>query len=75
MRGQVLRIGQLQHDELDPLGFHGRARLQACNTTAGAEIVASPHKQDYGSFYSARDPEGNLWSFGTYSPQLSPSAG
>jgi uncharacterized glyoxalase superfamily protein PhnB len=35
---------------------------------AGAEIVAGPDHQDYGSFYSARDPEGNLWSFGTYDP-------
>ncbi len=37
-------------------------------TAAGAEIVDGPQQQDYGSFYSARDPEGNLWSFGTYRP-------
>src|SRR5436309_10937091 len=38
---------------------------------AGAEIVREPTDQDYGSRdYSARDPEGNLWSFGTYSPEL-----
>src|SRR5579883_1734059 len=35
---------------------------------AGAEIVEGPQTQDYGSFYSARDPDGNLWSFGTYAP-------
>jgi uncharacterized glyoxalase superfamily protein PhnB len=35
---------------------------------AGAEIVSEPEHQDYGSFYGARDPEGNLWSFGTYRP-------
>ncbi len=35
---------------------------------AGAEIVDGPQNQDYGSFYAARDPEGNLWSFGTYEP-------
>ncbi|HEY3018716.1 MAG TPA: VOC family protein [Solirubrobacteraceae bacterium] len=36
---------------------------------AGAEIVMEPTDQDYGSRdYSARDPEGNLWSFGTYRP-------
>jgi len=35
---------------------------------AGAEITDEPNVQDYGSFYGARDPEGNLWSFGTYSP-------
>ena len=36
---------------------------------AGAEIVMEPTDQDYGSRdYAARDPEGNLWSFGTYKP-------
>jgi uncharacterized glyoxalase superfamily protein PhnB len=35
----------------------------------GAQIVREPVDQDYGSReYSARDPEGNLWSFGTYDP-------
>jgi uncharacterized glyoxalase superfamily protein PhnB len=37
---------------------------------AGAEIVDGPQTEDYGSFYSARDLEGNLWSFGTYRPAL-----
>src|SRR3712207_834382 len=36
---------------------------------AGAEVVYPLRDQDYGSRdYSARDPEGNLWSFGTYDP-------
>jgi uncharacterized glyoxalase superfamily protein PhnB len=36
---------------------------------AGAEIVSEPFDTDYGSRdYQARDPEGNLWSFGTYRP-------
>lgn len=36
---------------------------------AGAEIVRPLHDTDYGSRdYAARDPEGNLWSFGTYRP-------
>jgi uncharacterized glyoxalase superfamily protein PhnB len=36
---------------------------------AGAEILREPEDQEYGSRdYSARDPEGNLWSFGTYRP-------
>ena len=36
---------------------------------AGAEIVRELEDQDYGSRdYSARDFEGNLWSFGTYHP-------
>jgi uncharacterized glyoxalase superfamily protein PhnB len=45
--------------EVDAL--HDRAKA------AGAEIVMGPTDQDYGSRdFSARDPEGNLWSFGTY---------
>jgi uncharacterized glyoxalase superfamily protein PhnB len=41
----------------------GRARA------AGAEIVREPEDQDYGGRdYTARDPEGNVWSFGTYAP-------
>ncbi len=36
---------------------------------AGAEIVRELHDTDYGSRdYMARDPEGRLWSFGTYRP-------
>ncbi|MGH3759905.1 VOC family protein [Actinophytocola sp.] len=36
---------------------------------AGATIVRDLEHLDYGSHeYSARDPEGNLWSFGTYRP-------
>jgi uncharacterized glyoxalase superfamily protein PhnB len=39
-------------------------------TAAGAEIVRELEDQDYGSRdYSARDFEGNLWSFGTYRPE------
>jgi uncharacterized glyoxalase superfamily protein PhnB len=38
---------------------------------AGAEIVRELEEQDYGSRdYSARDFEGNLWSFGTYQPEV-----
>jgi uncharacterized glyoxalase superfamily protein PhnB len=36
---------------------------------AGAEVVRPIHDTDYGSRdYIVRDPEGNLWSFGTYRP-------
>ena len=36
---------------------------------AGATIERELSDQDYGSReYTARDPEGNLWSFGTYRP-------
>ncbi|MGW0363605.1 VOC family protein [Streptomyces sp. NPDC002990] len=37
----------------------------------GAEILMEPTDQDYGSRdYMARDGEGNIWSFGTYAPQV-----
>lgn len=36
---------------------------------AGAEIVMPPTDQDYGSRdFAARDPEGNVWCFGTHRP-------
>jgi uncharacterized glyoxalase superfamily protein PhnB len=36
---------------------------------AGAEIVMDIKDEDYGGRgYSARDPEGYLWSFGSYDP-------
>ena len=47
----------------DPDALHDRAKA------AGAEIVAPLTDQDYGSRdFSARDPEGNVWAFGTYNP-------
>ncbi|MGB7860001.1 MAG: VOC family protein [Acidimicrobiia bacterium] len=37
--------------------------------SSGAEIVAEPEEQDYGgAVYTLRDPEGNIWSFGSYDP-------
>jgi uncharacterized glyoxalase superfamily protein PhnB len=45
----------------DPDALHERA------LAAGAEITRKPFDTDYGSRdFAARDPEGNLWSFGTY---------
>jgi uncharacterized glyoxalase superfamily protein PhnB len=36
-------------------------------TAAGAEVVRELRYEDYGSLgFTVRDPEGNLWSFGTY---------
>lgn len=47
----------------DPDAHHQRAKA------AGAQIIKELEDQDYGSRdYSARDLEGNLWSFGTYDP-------
>lgn len=37
--------------------------------TAGAEVTLPPRDTDYGSReYTVRDPEGNIWSFGSYRP-------
>lgn len=50
-------------DDVD--GHYGRAKA------AGAEIVREPADTDYGARdYLARDPEGNLWGFGTYRPSV-----
>ena len=36
---------------------------------AGAEIVMAPEDQEHGGrLYCCRDPEGNLWCFGSYDP-------
>jgi len=46
-----------------PDALHDRA------LAAGAEIVMQLSDQDYGSReFAARDPEGNVWCFGTYRP-------
>lgn len=43
--------------------------------TAGADIFFEPADQDYGGrVYSARDPEGYVWSFGSYDPWAEPGA-
>ncbi|MEU2231736.1 MULTISPECIES: VOC family protein [Streptomyces] len=48
-------------DDVDE--HHARA------TEHGIEIVMPPTDQEYGSRdYTARDAEGNVWSFGTYAP-------
>jgi uncharacterized glyoxalase superfamily protein PhnB len=53
----------------DPNAHHTRAR------DAGATIERELSDQDYGSReYTARDPEGNLWSFGTYRPSAAGTA-
>jgi uncharacterized glyoxalase superfamily protein PhnB len=40
---------------------------------AGARVVMEPVDQPYGSRdHAVADPEGNIWSFGTYRPQVKP---
>ncbi|MEV5599288.1 VOC family protein [Streptomyces sp. NPDC052496] len=49
----------------DPDAHHRRAEQ------AGVETVLPLTDQDYGSReYTARDLEGNLWTFGTYAPAV-----
>ncbi|HET6734881.1 VOC family protein [Mycobacterium sp.] len=49
----------------DPDALYDRA------AAAGAEIIMGLTDQDYGSReFAARDPHGNVWSFGTYRPSL-----
>jgi uncharacterized glyoxalase superfamily protein PhnB len=53
-------------DDTDKL--HERA------VAAGAEIIREPYDTDYGSRdFAARDPEGNMWQFGTYRGEPTPS--
>ena len=52
-------------EEVD--AHHARA------VAAGAEIVQELVDQPYGSReYAVRDPEGNVWSVGSYRPQVTP---
>jgi uncharacterized glyoxalase superfamily protein PhnB len=52
----------------DPDGLHDRA------VKAGATVVRELHDTDYGSRdFAVRDPEGNLWSFGTYRGEPAPT--
>jgi len=49
----------------DPDALHDRAKA------AGAEITMGLTDQEYGSReFTAKDPEGNTWSFGTYHPEM-----
>ncbi len=52
----------------DPDAHYERAKA------AGATIIRELEDQDNGSRdYSAKDPEGNTWSFGTYDPAVAPT--
>ncbi len=85
-RSSILMLGQARDDEYgklvgdiggrrtdaiymavdDPDALHERVRA------AGARIEMELHDTDYGSRdFACRDPEGNLWSFGTYWPKTS----
>lgn len=82
-RGSIVMLGSFQDDDLGlraPTDLGGvnqgiyvviddAEAHYATAKAAGAEIVMELTRTDYGSHdYSAKDPEGNLWSFGTYHP-------
>ncbi|MCX8253627.1 hypothetical protein RHAL1_02912 [Beijerinckiaceae bacterium RH AL1] len=47
--------------------------LAAAAEAAGCETIMPPMDQGYGGrSYSARDPEGHVWSFGSYDPWAKP---
>ncbi len=65
MYGRRAGKGWLYMAVEDPDAHCQRARA------AGAEVLTELHDTDYGSRdYTARDLEGNLWSFGTYRPEV-----
>ena len=59
--GRVWKTAYVIVDDVD--AHHARA------AAAGARVTMPPEDQDYGGrLYSCRDPEGNLWNFGSYDP-------
>jgi uncharacterized glyoxalase superfamily protein PhnB len=56
------RLIYIAVDEIDALYAHAQE--------VGAEVAFAITDTDYGSRdFTLRDPEGNLWSFGTYRPE------
>lgn len=54
----------------DPDAHHARA------AAAGARVIMPVEDQDYGGrLYVCRDPEGHVWSFGSYDPWAGESSG
>jgi uncharacterized glyoxalase superfamily protein PhnB len=61
------RVTQSCYVVVEEIDAHYRRAKQA-----GARIVMEVADQDYGGrLYTARDPEGHLWSFGSYDPWAS----
>ncbi|KGK84656.1 glyoxalase [Stutzerimonas degradans] len=76
--GQLLR----QPDQLGGVSTQGiyvvvnsADALYTRAKAAGAQIVIDLKDEDYGGRgFTCRDPEGHLWSFGTYDPWADPAA-
>lgn len=80
----MIMIGQVRDDEYgsmigDPGNNGGKGIYVAVDDVealytrakaAGATILEEPIDRDYGNReFNCRDPEGNVWSFGTYWPK------
>jgi uncharacterized glyoxalase superfamily protein PhnB len=82
--GALLMLGPQREDAFGDHVGHGWTYVAiddpdarfARATAAGAEVVRPLTDEEYGSRdFSVRDPEGNLWSFGTYAPAVGAAAG
>ena len=83
-RGSLVMLGSQRgvdgHDFLSHTAGHGSVSLTADSAAqvdelyaraqaAGAKIMVPIEDTDYGSHaFTAADPEGNMWHFGTYDP-------
>jgi uncharacterized glyoxalase superfamily protein PhnB len=78
--GGVIMLGSDSRSSADVFGSHAGQgwtyvsvkdpdALFERAVAAGAEVLRPLEDTDYGSRdFSVRDPEGNIWSFGTYAP-------
>jgi uncharacterized glyoxalase superfamily protein PhnB len=81
----MIMLGQVRDDDYgaivgEPGGQGGKGMYVAVDDAdalfarakaAGATIEREPYDTDYGSRdFMCRDPEGNVWSFGTYWPKV-----
>ena len=63
-QGPEVKAGASVYVVVDDVEGHA-ARAEA----EGAEILMPPEAQEYGgSVYTCRDPQGGVWSFGSYDP-------
>lgn len=72
LQGTARSLGGTSQSPYIVVGEVDKLCVQA--RVAGADIVIEPNDEDYGGrSFSCRDPEGQLWNFGTYDPWASPS--
>jgi len=79
----MIMLGSVRDDDYGALvggpGTGGKSTYIACDDpdtlfarakAAGAKVIEEPVDRDYGSRdFVIADPEGNIWSFGTYWPK------